>query len=229
VRIRTSILPVILCALLVGCATHNTAQLPSTPAVTNEVPKPNEPKVAGPQFQASCSHLAWLWRGPMRDSSAEAVEDALSHNQEWHEGKSGAGVIGGNPAALTKTPETKGAAPTTRAWPIAPFNIVYNNNNETISPLTYADKKNGLIYRVESDGRHVSASTGDGKQLWRRNPFVDAQMEQYRQTKPVIRAIGAARDLGYTGDPDTIWIRFSSSQIGYLDPATGDFYYVLRD
>jgi hypothetical protein len=107
--------------------------------------------------------------------------------------------------------------------------IYYTNDNATIAPLTYTNKEGGVIYHVESDGRHVSASTADGKLLWRRNPFVDAQMEPYRWTKPVISQIGAARDLGFTGDPDVIWIRFNSSQVGWIDPRAGDFRFVLQD
>ncbi len=119
------------------------------------------------------------------------------------------------------------AGPAASTW--NPPLIFYTNENQTIAPLSYTDKKSGVIYRVESDGRHVSASTGDGKQLWRRNPFVDAQMEPYRCTKPVIVTIGAASDIGYTGDPDAIWIRFNSSQTGWIDQGTGDFHFVLQD
>jgi hypothetical protein len=107
--------------------------------------------------------------------------------------------------------------------------IFYTNDNATIAPLTYTDKQRGVTYRVESDGRHVSASAADGKLLWRRNPFVEAQMEPYRYTKPLIRQIGAARDIDFRGDPDAIWIRFNSSQSGTIDPRTGEFHYVFRE
>jgi hypothetical protein len=121
------------------------------------------------------------------------------------------------------------AASKAPTWRPPRLMIIYTNDNETIVPLTYTNKKSGVIYDVESDGRHVSASTQEGKLLWRRNPFVDAELEPYRWTKPVIVMIGTASDLGYGGDPDAILIRFSSSQIGWIDPRTGDFHYAGRN
>ena len=37
-------------------------------------------------------------------------------------------------------------------------------------PHTYRDPDSGIIFYVETDGRHVSAINPDGKILWSRDP-----------------------------------------------------------
>ena len=83
---------------------------------------------------------------------------------------------------------------------------------------TYKDRASGVIYYVESDGRHVSAIDPDGKILWNVDPFVDAGLKPYRLSKPLIVYISKSNV-----DEDSISIGFDSSQFGDLDRKTGKF------
>ena len=83
---------------------------------------------------------------------------------------------------------------------------------------TYKDRASGVIYYVESDGRHVSAIDPDGKILWNVDPFMDAGLKPYRFPKPVIVYVGKSNI-----DEDSISISFDSSQFGDLDKKTGKF------
>jgi hypothetical protein len=96
-------------------------------------------------------------------------------------------------------------------------------------PQTYKDSNSGLIFYVESDGRHVTAINPEGKILWTRNPFEDARLEPYRNPMPRITWIGPVGEnaLGKTGT--FIFIRFDSSQGGVMNVETGDFTYGGRD
>lgn len=47
-----------------------------------------------------------------------------------------------------------------------------------------------MTFRVEADGRHVSAVDRDGLSLWVRNPFVDVDMCPYRTAHPFVAEIG---------------------------------------
>ena len=43
--------------------------------------------------------------------------------------------------------------------------------------LIYRDAATNLMIYVESDGRHVAAINADGKVLWNRDPYVDANLK----------------------------------------------------
>ena len=49
-------------------------------------------------------------------------------------------------------------------------------------PYTFRDADSGIVFYVESDGRHVSAISPEGKILWSRDPFLDAHLEQDRKS-----------------------------------------------
>ena len=57
-------------------------------------------------------------------------------------------------------------------------------------PTAYKDADTGIIFYVESDGRHVVALDKDGKILWCRDPSVDAKLKPYRTEYPHINYIG---------------------------------------
>ena len=97
-----------------------------------------------------------------------------------------------------------------------------NNDDASIKPLTFLDTHSHVLYYVESDGRHVTAIANDGKLFWHRNPFVDAKLEPYRYTKPMIRSISSPGG-------SRIAITFDSSQFGSLDSKTGDFTFGGQD
>ena len=93
-----------------------------------------------------------------------------------------------------------------------------------INGLVYQDPATKIIIYVETDGRHVAAISTDGRLLWRKDPFVDAKMEPYRLARPTIAAIGPASSV-YVA-PETAGqfaIHFTSSQMGLMSLATGQF------
>jgi hypothetical protein len=83
-------------------------------------------------------------------------------------------------------------------------------------PYTYKDADSGIIFYVESDGRHVTAISPEGKILWTRDPFADAHLPFYRTQTPRIVQIG--RNGSWL-----LFIKFNSSQCGSIDVKTGHF------
>src|SRR5580700_11585991 len=59
-------------------------------------------------------------------------------------------------------------------------------------PQVCKDPTTGTLLYVESDGRHVTAISCDGKLLWSKDPFKDAHLPFYRTEKPQIVYIGPA-------------------------------------
>jgi hypothetical protein len=93
-----------------------------------------------------------------------------------------------------------------------------------ITGLIYQDAATKVIIYVETDGRHVAAISPDGKLLWRKDPFVDAKMQPYRLARPTISSIGpAASILGGSTASGQFAIHFTSSQMGLMSLATGQF------
>jgi hypothetical protein len=86
----------------------------------------------------------------------------------------------------------------------------------------FQDKESGLLFYVESDGRHVAAIDRDGKILWHRDPFVDAKLEAYRVEHPVIVEIGAPIDWMIEGRKGKfVRVNFNSSQCLLLEMKSG--------
>src|SRR4029077_17936043 len=66
-------------------------------------------------------------------------------------------------------------------------------------PSANLEAQSGIIIYVESDGRHLSAISREGKLLWARNPFVENNMCPYRSAHPFIVWIGPpGADFGFT-------------------------------
>jgi len=87
----------------------------------------------------------------------------------------------------------------------------------------FQDKESGLLFYVESDGRHVAAIDRDGKILWHRDPFVEAKLEAYRVEHPVIVEIGAPIGWMIEGRKGKfVRVNFNSSQCLILDIKSGD-------
>jgi hypothetical protein len=96
--------------------------------------------------------------------------------------------------------------------------------------LSYLDPKTHILFYVESDGRHLAAIDQDGKLLWFRNPFEDAQLCPYRTIRPIIDSVS-----GETPDwisllntkrkrhAHYIHVQFNSSQFGAVDTQNGDY------
>lgn len=98
------------------------------------------------------------------------------------------------------------------------------NDPQTVESKVLIDPKTRITYYLESDGRHVSAISPDGKILWQRDPFNDAGLWPYRVSKPVITYFEFAPD-----DKPGLAVGFSSSQFGAMDFAKGSFAYGGQD
>jgi hypothetical protein len=95
-----------------------------------------------------------------------------------------------------------------------------------IRGLIYKDDATSVIVYVETDGRHVVAISPDGKILWRKDPFVDAGLEPYREPHPTIVFIGSSgRGCALRAESigKVFCLSFSSSQFGVVDIVTGKF------
>ncbi len=101
-------------------------------------------------------------------------------------------------------------------------------------PYAYKDADSGIMFYVETDGRHVTAISPEGKILWCKDPFLDGHLEHYRTDTPRIVFIDkVAKDdkahqwiveaMARKGISKFICITFNSSQSGCLDFKTGDF------
>jgi hypothetical protein len=99
------------------------------------------------------------------------------------------------------------------------------NDNETVEPKVLTDPKTRITYYLESDGRHVSAIDPDGKILWHRDPFNEANLWPYRVSKPVIKYFVFAEKAAQPA----IDVGFSSTQFGVMDLATGSFQFQGQD
>jgi hypothetical protein len=103
-------------------------------------------------------------------------------------------------------------------------------------PQAYRDADSGIVFYVESDGRHVAAISSDAKVLWNKDPIADAQLkpnhaEFYRVNNPRIISIGKATEpqqqyaqrMTEGGRGKFVAIAYENSQFGVVDIKTGDF------
>jgi len=101
-------------------------------------------------------------------------------------------------------------------------------------PQAYKDVESGLVFYVESDGRHVAAIDGEGKILWHRDPFADAKLSFYRTKTPRVVYLGKAQQWSVEamkgrGSGKYVGLAFNSSQFGVLDAKNGDFTFMGQD
>jgi hypothetical protein len=106
-------------------------------------------------------------------------------------------------------------------------------------PHTFKDPDSGIVYYVESDGRHVTAINPEGKILWSRDPFADAKLDFYRTKTPRIVSIGRLENdkshnwirkvMASKGTTNFICITFNSTQFGCLDVENGHFILLGQD
>ena len=102
-------------------------------------------------------------------------------------------------------------------------------NEDYVIPKVLVDLQTRIIYYLESDGRHISAISPNGKLLWHVDPFVDAKLEPYRFSQPIILYFEFVDPTwwkihAYLGPADDfIGINFNSSQFGALNKNTGKF------
>jgi hypothetical protein len=125
--------------------------------------------------------------------------------------------------------------------------IIYHMHNDTSGsnwivygerildlPHNYKDDDSGIIFRVESDGRHVTAINLDGKILWSKDTLADPHLESYRSNSAhivYIHKADANNGLLRGKKGDFIAISFNkisrAELFGILDVKTGDFTYTI--
>lgn len=97
------------------------------------------------------------------------------------------------------------------------------------------DEKTGMKFTVDSTEIYVSAYSKDHKLLWKRDPWKEEGLTIYRHNKPVIvqfELITLGSDWGkseWHPEKEVIWIRYSNSQMGWLDKITGDYFHYGQD
>ena len=101
-------------------------------------------------------------------------------------------------------------------------------------PQSYKDPDSGIVFYVESDGRHIAAIAQDGKILWHKDPFADAHLELYRTKQPQIVSLGRPQNrmlegMSGKGSGRFICISYNSSQAGLVDAKTGEFTFLGQD
>ena len=112
--------------------------------------------------------------------------------------------------------------------------IVYGGPVPISLPYTYRDTNCGICLRVETDARHITAMDSGGKALWYRDPFAEAHLEFYRTRTPRIRFMGRTskrmeNNWSKFGGTSFLEVLFNSSQFGFLDVHTGDFFFGGQD
>jgi hypothetical protein len=171
-------------------------------SLANE-PEPivNSNDVSAFQRKIECDHQAALKQEPIGSTTSWSVSTNSDNQIIWH--------VHNN---------TSGS------------NWIVNGGPVPISlPFTFNDTNSGISFRVESDGRHITAIDAGGKTLWHRDPFADAHLEFYRTKAPKIIYIGKANkrseEYWAKAGKKVIGITFNSSQFGELDIETGDFFF----
>jgi hypothetical protein len=100
--------------------------------------------------------------------------------------------------------------------------------------MSYKDARTSITIRVDSDGRHLSATDAQGKFLWARNPWEESHFCPYRTLRPVVFALtntemsdqrrATLQLRGANVAHSFVDLTFDSSQYGVLDESTGDFF-----
>lgn len=140
--------------------------------------------------------------------------------------------------------------------------IIFGPATPPASLSAYRDKESGVTFHVGGDGRYLTATDANGKNLWVRDPFLENNMCPYRSAHPYIAWIGPS-DAGfgfsclgtckYKPDPRVnakiveelngiisrgrkwprpakdarfIGLTFNSSQMGYVDIHSGQYYFM---
>lgn len=104
-----------------------------------------------------------------------------------------------------------------------------------VVPKAIQDPATKIIFYLESDGRHISAISPDGKLLWSRDPFVDAKLKPYRGPHPIICYFNFVDPTwwkihSYLGlADDFIGLGYNSSQFGAINKITGKFTWFGQD
>jgi len=112
-----------------------------------------------------------------------------------------------------------------------------NNDEERVEPKIIRDPETRISYKLNADGRRITAVAPNGTVLWVRDPFRDGHLQPLRVTRPVITRFqlspGTKEEAEegehiFLGDYSKrrIEIYFNSSQFGVVSLKTGRFVFV---
>lgn len=116
--------------------------------------------------------------------------------------------------------------------------IMYNEkypNFKADYDYEIVDEKSEMKFSIDSTEIYVSAYNKDGKLIWKTDPWIDNKLRVYRHNRPVIvefmfdKIPSSSTSKKWYPNKDVIWIRYSNSQMGWLDKLTGEFDYFGQD
>ena len=98
-------------------------------------------------------------------------------------------------------------------------------------PVCFTEAISRIKVCSESDGRHVTGTDPHGKVLWRRDPFVEAKLQPYRNVFPRISWVGRPSYVcaPFVNGRPCVVITFDSSQFGVVNVSDGAFVFVGQD
>ena len=106
--------------------------------------------------------------------------------------------------------------------------IGLNTQKDRILKDTLIDNLTGAKYIIDKERIYITAIDKNGKQIWKTDPVVDANLEEYRVKRPVIIYFVFDRDKS-DNNKEVIAIAYNNSQFGYLNKLTGKFDFTGQD
>ncbi|MBP1663025.1 MAG: hypothetical protein H6Q19_165 [Bacteroidetes bacterium] len=99
---------------------------------------------------------------------------------------------------------------------------------DRINVDTLIDKTTGVRFILDKRRIYIKAIDKSGKELWKTNPAVDNNLDEYRVKRPTI-VYFAFKTNKFTGNKEVIAISYNNSQFGCLDKKTGHFQFEGQD
>jgi len=93
---------------------------------------------------------------------------------------------------------------------------------------TLIDKTTGVRFILDKKRIYIKAIDKSGKVLWKTDPAVDNNLDEYRVKRPTIVYFAFKTDK-FTDNKEVIAISYNNSQFGYLDKKTGHFQFEGQD
>lgn len=97
------------------------------------------------------------------------------------------------------------------------------------------DKKSGMKFIVDSTEIYISAYNKKGNLIWKRDPWKEEELMLYRHNRPIIVEFSfdnipsTSTSKKWLPSKEVIWIRYSNSQMGWLDKITGEYFHFGQD
>ena len=99
---------------------------------------------------------------------------------------------------------------------------------DNIKADTLVDKTTGNKFIIDKKRIYITAIDKTGKVIWKTDPAVDNNLEEYRVKRPTIVYFNFGSDRTKEKN-EVISISYNNSQFGYLDKRTGKFFFEGQD